>query len=132
MRGTNRDLLLDCVRVYAMLMVVMIHLPGTHDLLQYICPFDVNALFAILAGMFFSCNVDIHLWLVKRWHRLVVPYLIWESVYIVIGIAFDVACRKFVVPDGVTFCRWLLCGSASVQLWFIAALMYAQLFLFLL
>jgi len=66
-------------------------------------------------------------WFNKRWTRLMVPYLIWEVIYAVVGIAFDVLMHKFEMPSINELYHWVFWGGASVQLWFVVMLFYVQL-----
>lgn len=126
----KRDLLLDYLKFVAILVVVMIHLPGT-GMLCSVFPFNVNATFAILAGMFTFSSSSFVEWLKKRWHRLVLPYLLWEMIYFIANVVFDIVtnrCHSFGWHD---ICMFVFWGGASVQLWFVITLFYAQILLWL-
>ena len=127
----KRDLLLDSLKLLAIILVVVIHLPEVGLGRQGVYPIFANAVFATLSGMFIFKGGNFKKWLKRRWHRLVLPYLVWELVYVILGMCFDVYMNKFNSPSVNEVYHWIFWGDGSVHLWFIVTLFYVQLILWL-
>ena len=95
---------IEFLRIVAIFTVVMIH-SGTTDMLyrdailRYMPP--ANACFAFLAGWFLFKRQETRLQLgdigrlvLKRIKRLIVPYLVWELVYVFVNMGFDFVSRR--------------------------------------
>lgn len=133
----NRNYGIDAFRVMCAFTVVVIH-SAMEDILyrdavmHYLPP--ANACFAFLAGWFlFNPSAkalslrDVGGLLVKRLKRLVIPYLVWEGIYVMANIGFDLMAGKFNPPVGTDWIGILFLGSGSVQLWFVITLVYVQI-----
>ena len=130
---------INLLRIIAIFTVVMIHTASEGQVfrdgvLQWLPP--ANACFAFLAGWFLfkpssevSSLRDIGGLLSKRFRRLMIPYLVWEMIYVLANIGFDLLSRKFNPPAGADWIGIVLFGSGSVQLWFLITLVYAQIVL---
>ena len=135
----KRNAGIDLFRIFAIFTVVLIHSASTDisyrdGVLRWLPP--ANACFALLAGWFLfkpACGdltfSTVGGLLVKRLKRLVVPYLIWEMIYVLANMGFDLLSGKLqlsALPDwiGIVFF-----GAGSVQLWFVITLAYAQMIL---
>ena len=130
---------IDLLRILAIFTVVVIHTAAGdiayRDGLLHYMPL-ANACFAFLAGWFLfnpSAEVlsfrDIGGLLGKRLGRLMIPYLLWEGIYFLANIGFDLMSGKFNPPVGTDWIGIVFFGSSSVQLWFVITLVYAQLVL---
>lgn len=130
-----RNIGLDLLRVFAIFTVVLIHSTPCgyqirDDILRYMPP--ANACFAFLAGWFLFApesllsEKKIGQLILKRVNRLVIPYLIWEMIYVLVNIGFDLLRGQFYLPDCSNWWGIIFLGSGSVQLWFVATLIYVQ------
>ena len=133
----ERNVGLDLLRVLAIFTVVLIQSASTdisyrNGLLHYMPP--ANACFAFLAGWFLFkpeslLSEKIGQLVLKRVNRLVIPYLIWEIIYVLINMGFDLLSGQFQMPDCSNCWGIVFLGSGSVQLWFVATLIYVQVVL---
>lgn len=132
----ERNIGLDALRVLAIFTVVLIHSASTDisyrdGVLRYMPP--ANACFAFLAGWFlFKVPGEVSIrevgqLVVKRVRRLVVPYLAWESIYVLFNMVFDLVAGQFQLPEPSRWWGIVFLGAGSVQLWFVATLIYVQL-----
>jgi hypothetical protein len=128
---------LDCLKVLAAFTVVLIHAPNPHQVPSWEFALGLlpspNAIFSLVAGILmssmFAGTVNLGVWMKKRMFRLVVPYLIWEAIYVMLNLVFDMICQRAITIGH--WNRWAMCvffGAGSIQLWFVAMLFYAQLF----
>lgn len=72
----------QCIRGICILAVIMIHCPSGHEIwlgIRQLINFPV-AVFIFMAGYFVNPQKVDKQWLKKRW-RLLIPYLLWNSVY---------------------------------------------------
>lgn len=135
----KRNLGIDLFRILAIFTVVLVHSASTDisyrdGVLRYLP--SANACFAFLAGWFLfkpACE-DLTLsaigrLLAKRLKRLVIPYLIWEGVYVLLNIGFDLLSGGFNPPAGGDWAGIVFFGAGSVQLWFVITLVYVQIVL---
>ena len=128
----------DILKILAAFTVVLIHtsVPNMDwQQMAFACLPPANAVFGIMAGFFLwrimdDARAKVKEWLGRRIARLLLPYLIWESVYVILNVIFD--CLRgndiSILSDE---CSWLgivFAGSGSVQLWFVVFLFYAQCF----
>ena len=127
---------IDLLRILAIFTVVLIHSASTDisyrdGILRYMPP--ANACFAFLAGWFLfkvSGGVSIRelgQLVIKRVRRLVVPYLVWESIYVLFNMVFDLLVGQFQLPETSHLWGIVFLGAGSVQLWFVATLIYVQM-----
>ena len=128
---------IDLLRILAIFTVVVIHTASEGQafrdgVLQWLPP--ANACFAFLAGWFLFKPAsealtlrDIGGLLGKRLRRLMIPYLVWEGIYVMANIGFDLMAGKFNPPVGTDWIGILFLGSGSVQLWFVITLVYVQI-----
>ena len=134
-----RNLGIDLLRILAIFTVVVIHTASGdiayRDGVLHYMPL-ANACFAFLAGWFLfnpSAKVlslrDVGGLLVKRLKRLVFPYLVWEGIYVLANIGFDLMSGKFTPPAATDWIGIVFLGAGSVQLWFVATLIYVQVVL---
>lgn len=127
---------LDALKLLSAFTVVLIHtstpsMAWREPMLRILPP--ANAVFAMMAGFFLwrvmeSAQEKIRPWFGKRVTRLLVPYLIWETVYVVANILFDCV-RGSGVLENIRAVSWpgvVFSGAGSVQLWFVISLFYAQ------
>ena len=132
-----RNLGIDLLRILAIFTVVVIHTASGdiayRDGVLHYMPL-ANACFAFLAGWFlFNPSAkalslrDVGGLLVKRLKRLVFPYLVWEGIYVLANIGFDLMSGKFTPPAATDWIGIVFLGSGSVQLWFVITLVYAQI-----
>jgi surface polysaccharide O-acyltransferase-like enzyme len=133
----SRNLGLDFLRVVAILTVVLTH-TSTSDLSfrdNILCFLpSANACFAFLAGWFLFKSSETGLTIecvghviIRRTQRLVIPYLLWEMIYVLMNIGFDFISNKLKMPTMREWIDIVFWGSGSVQLWFIITLAYVQI-----
>ena len=70
----------------------------------------------------------------RRVKRLLVPLYLWSLFYIGIDLIFDTLASKLLTFQPCSLQYWysiLICGNAATQTWFLAALFYTQVLLFL-
>ena len=135
----RRNFGIDFLRVLAIFTVVIIHSASTDisyrdGVLRYLPP--ANACFAFLAGWFLfkpACEDStpgaIGGLLVKRFKRLVIPYVVWEIIYVLANMGFDLLSGKFKPSALPNWGELVFGGAGSVQLWFVITLVYAQILL---
>lgn len=133
---SSRNTGFDILRILAIFTVVMIH-TASADIayhgwwMKWLPP--ANACFAFLSGWFMLPEEKSFGYaLRKRVLRLLIPYLVWETIYVLADFAFDLATHKFVIPNAKAWLEIVFLASGSVQLWFVITLFYVQVvFLFL-
>lgn len=140
--GSRRFPGIDVLRALAAFAVVMIHTPVSANetelkkIILGVLPF-ANGVFAVMAGFFLLESLykyqNWQSFLKSRFRRLILPYIIWSLIYLLLNIAFDLIRKEPSAFDFARFDCWVsivFAGGAGVQLWFLAALFYVQLFIF--
>lgn len=135
----KRNLGIDLFRIFAIFTVVLIHSASTDisyrdGVLRYLPP--ANACFAFLAGWFLfkpACEnltpSAIGGLLAKRLKRLFIPYVVWEMIYVLADMGFDLLSGKFQLSTWPDWIGIVFFGAGSVQLWFVITLVYVQIVL---
>lgn len=130
--GTKRNEWIESVRVLAMLLIIMIHMPASelpvadeHCLSSVILSFLFQPaaslfVFFFLAGYFTKKNMTVKKWL-YRIVALLVPYFIWNGLF------------AFGLNDEITWGRVFGIGAGSFicadyPLWFVLAVIYMTVF----
>ncbi len=133
----------DWLRFIAAIGIVGCHLalPNMTDGAWWIKRFtDLNVgVFAAIAGFFMANSlqqkeVQFVSFVTRRVKRLLVPLYLWPLFYIGIDLIFDTLASKPLTFQPCSLRYWysiLICGNAATQTWFLVALFYTQVLLFL-